>query len=132
MDTQTLTRTRTDGDLRERMCPSREQLRVAAAMFGAATEDVTVIVVPVVVPVAPDQLVAGPAAARPVQYPGGYWLADRGGREGAYSFRAAREAAQAVAREHLQAGGGQGVAGWISIRPNGTWAALDGLLPGPR
>ncbi len=32
--------------LRQRLHPSREQLRVAAAMFRVATEDVTSVVVP--------------------------------------------------------------------------------------
>jgi hypothetical protein len=130
MDTQTLTRT--GGDVRRQLHPSREQLRVAAAMFGAATEDVTAIVVPVVVPAAAGPVVAEQLDAQPVEYPGGYWLADRAGREGAYSFSAARDAAQAAAQAYLGRAGRNGLAGWISIRPNGTWAALDGLVPAPR
>jgi hypothetical protein len=102
--------------------PSREQLRVAKAMFAVAPEDVTSVVVPVAMP---GTDVDGPARGR-VEYPGGYWLADRGSRDGAYSFLAARDAARSAAERHLRACGQQGVAGWVSIRPNGTWALFDG------
>jgi hypothetical protein len=110
-----------DPALRSRIRPSREQLRVAAAMFAAAPEDVTSVVVPIVVsdPVHP----ADPR----VEYPGGYWLADRGSTTGAYDYRSARDAAEAAAEAHLRERGGAGLPGWVSIRTNGTWAAFDGL-----
>jgi hypothetical protein len=105
-----------DNDLRGRFQPSREQLRVAAAMFRASPEDVTSVVVPVVM---------SEADPRP-EHPGGYWLADRGRRDGAYGFPAARRAAEAAASAHLLRAGRHGLAGWVSIRPDGTWSALDG------
>jgi hypothetical protein len=103
-------------DERRRLRPSREQLRVAAAMFAAAPEEVTSVVVPIVM--------GDPGR---VEYPGGYWLADRSVPDGSYGYRAAREAAEAAAEAHLRDRGGDGVPGWVSIRPNGTWAAFDGL-----
>lgn len=112
-----------DTDLRRRVRPSREQLRVAAAIFTAATEDVTSVVVPIVVPGSD----GGHVSERSFEYPGGYWLADRGSPEGAYSFRVARDAAAAAAEAHLRTRGRRGVPGWVSIRPDGTWAVGDGL-----
>jgi len=121
------TLTRLDTDLRERLHPSREQLRVAAAMFRVATEDITSVVVPVVAALADD---LQPEGVHPdvdgLEYPGGYWLADRCCRDGAYSFRAARDAAEATAQAHLSRRGGHGCPGWVSIRPDGSWSALDG------
>lgn len=122
MTTPTLTHP--DSHLQRRVRPSREQLRVAAAIFTAATEDVTSVVVPIVVPGTD----GGRASERSFEYPGGYWLADRGSPEGAYSFRVARDAAAAAAEAHLRSRGQQGVPGWVSIRPDGTWAVFDGLL----
>ena len=66
---------------------------------------------------------AGPAT----EHPGGYWLADRGSPDGAYSYRAARDAAESAAKLYLRTLGRRGVPGWINIRPNGTWAVFDGL-----
>jgi len=103
-------------DLRGRFEPSREQLRVAAAMFGAAPEEVTSVVVPVVM---------SGTDPRP-EHPGGYWLADRGRQDGVYGFPAARRAAEEAASAHLRRDGRHGLAGWVSIRPDGTWAPLDG------
>jgi len=114
-------------DLRQFARPSREQLRVAAAMFAAAPEEVTSVVVPVVLAVVVSEANAGEQTAARPEYPGGYWLADRSAREGVYSFVAARDAAEAAAEAHLRACGRRGVAGWVSIRPNGSWAAFDGL-----
>jgi hypothetical protein len=123
-----ITLTTPDRELFRRLRPSREQLRVAAAMFRVATEDVTSVVVPVV---AAGMDGAGlddvrRAMAPRLEYPGGYWLADRGSRDGAYSFPVAREAAAAAARAHLRSHGDRGVPGWVTIRPDGTWMALDG------
>ena len=103
-----------DQDTRRRLRPSREQLRVAAAMFAAAPEEVTSVVVPIVL-------------AERLEHPGGYWLADRGTPEGAYGYRAARDAAEAAAAAHLQGTGRRGLPAWVAIRPNGTWAAFDGF-----
>ena len=118
-----MTLTPASADLRRRLQPSREQLRVAAAMFRAATEDVTSVVVPVVV-AGGDGVVPTPGGR--LEYPGGYWLADRGSRDGAYGYPAARDAAEAAAEAHVRAHGHRGVPGWVSIRPDGSWAALDG------
>lgn len=107
-------------EARRQVRPSREQLRVAAAMFAAAPEDVTSVVVPVVVP----------GTALRSEHPGGYWLADRSAREGHYAFSAACDAARDVATGHLRSRGRQGVAGWVSIRPDGSWAAFGTVLPG--
>ena len=97
-------------------------------MFAVAPEEVTTVVVPVVLPdAAPEPDAVQPAAQRP-EYPGGYWLADRSTREGLYSFAAARAAAEAAAEAHLRVRGRRGVAGWVSIRPNGSWAAFDGVM----
>lgn len=122
----TTTLARPPAPLRQRMHPSREQLRVAAAMFRVATEDVTSVVVPVA---APEPDVAAAAAVRPdpaLEFPGGYWLADRATREGAYGYRAARDAARDAAQAHLRRHGRAGVPGWVTIRPDGSWTALDG------
>lgn len=115
-----LTSAAPDPDLRRRIRPSREQLRVAAAMFAAAPEDVTSVVVPVVV--------TGPVDAPDprFEYPGGYWLADRSAATGVYGYRVARDAAGAAAEAHLRERGGAGLPGWVSIRTDGTWAAFDG------
>jgi hypothetical protein len=113
-----------DGDLRRRIRPSREQLRVAAAIFAAACEDVTSVVVPVAVPDGGDDV---GRAEQSLEYPGGYWLADRGRRDGIYGYPAAREAALSAARTHLRTHGQRGVPGWVSIRPDGSWAGFDGL-----
>ena len=122
------TLSRPDTDLRGRLHPSREQLRMAAAMFRVATEDVTSVVVPVVVAEGgdPRRDATAPDAGR-LEYPGGYWLADRGRTDGIYSYPAAREAAEAAAAAYLERHGGHGVPGWVTIRPDGTWAALDGV-----
>jgi len=121
------TLSRPDTDLRGRLHPSREQLRMAAAMFRVATEDVTSVVVPVVVAEGgdPRRDATAPDAGR-LEYPGGYWLADRGSRDGAYGYHAARDAAAAAAEAHLRHHGRGGRPGWVSIRPDGTWSALDG------
>jgi translation elongation factor EF-Tu-like GTPase len=112
-----------DPDLRRRIRPSREQLRVAAAMFAVACEDVTSVVVPVVVTGSVD---VGPADADPrLEYPGGYWLADRSASTGAYGYGPARDAAEAAAAAHLRARGVRGVPAWVSIRTDGTWAPLS-------
>jgi hypothetical protein len=103
-------------DVRRRVRPSREQLRIAAAMFAVASEDVTSVVVPIVV-----------SEPSRVEYPGGYWLADRSVPDGSYGYLAAREAAEAAAEAHVRDHGGRGVPGWVSIRTDGTWAAFDGL-----
>jgi hypothetical protein len=115
-------------DLRRRMRPSREQLRVAAAMLSAAPEEVTSVVVPVIVSgsAGRDGRIPNVAANPRLEYPGGYWLADRSVPIGAYGYRAAREAAEAAAEAHLRGCGARGVSGWVSIRTDGTWAALDG------
>jgi hypothetical protein len=114
-----VTLTQPDTDLRRRLRPSREQLReqlrVAAAMFRVATEDVTSVVVPVVAPDAAGPDGVGPAPR--LEYPGGYWLADRGSRDGAYSFPTAREAAAAAARAHVRRHGERGVPGWSPSGP---------------
>lgn len=112
----TMTLAPADPDVRRRARPSREQLRVAAAMFAAATEDVTSVVVPIVMT----------GDDRRPEYPGGYWLADHSAVGGAYGYRAARDAAEAVAEAHLRDRGGRGLPGWVSIRTDGTWAAFDG------
>ena len=120
------TLSRPDPEMRRHLFPSREQLRMAAAMFRVATEDVTSVVVPVVA-----QDMDGAAAPDRdedrLEYPGGYWLADRGRTDGIYSYPAAREAAEAAAAAYLERHGGHGVPGWVTIRPDGTWAALDGV-----
>jgi hypothetical protein len=111
-------------DLRARIRPSREQVRVAAAIFSAATEDVTAGVVPVVVADSDHQ---EPTAQWPLEYPGGYWLADRGRRDGTYGYTIAREAAEAAAQTHLRINDRRGIPGWVNIRPDGTGAGFDGL-----
>jgi hypothetical protein len=122
---------RPDAELCRRLRPSREQLRVAAAMFRASTEDVTSIVVPVVAAYPIDRSIepAGrtprPGAER-LEHPGGYWLADRASRDGEHGYLAAHDAAEAAARAHLDRDGTPGVAGWVAIRPDGTWTAFAG------
>lgn len=111
-------------ELRRRIRPSREQLRIAAAMLATAPEEVTAVVVPIVMTGADS---AGLGWNDRLEYPGGYWLADRSSPHGRYGYRAAREAAEAVAEAHLQRSGGIGVAGWVSIRTDGTWSAFDGF-----
>jgi hypothetical protein len=105
------------GPLPVRPRPSREQLRVAAAMFAAAPEDVTSVVVPIVL-TEPDQPTRSEVG---LEHPGGYWLADRSARAGSYSYNAARAAATATAQAHLHARGLRGVPGSVSIRPDGSW-----------
>jgi hypothetical protein len=114
-------------EVQERVRPTREQLRVAAAMFAAAPEEVTAVVVPAVVLLEPWDA-AGTPAPRPA-HPGGYWLADRGTRDGAYSFVEAVQAARIAAEAHLRAHGQRGAACWVTIRPDGSWVALDGRRP---
>jgi hypothetical protein len=111
-----------DADVRRHVRPSREQLRVAAAMFAVASEDITSVVVPVVVPV------GVPGADDRLEYPGGFWLADRSAHDGHYAFGSACEAAEATAEAYVRDGGGHGLPGWVTIRTDGTWSAFDGLL----
>ncbi|HEY6798722.1 MAG TPA: hypothetical protein VI248_28935 [Kineosporiaceae bacterium] len=122
--TTAMTLAQPEADLRRRLRPSREQLRIAAAMFRAATEDITSVVVPVAAACADGPVDRGPVTW--LEYPGGYWLADRGSRHGAYSFPIACRAAEAAALAHLCSRGERGVPGWVTIRPDGTWTVLDG------
>lgn len=111
-------------ELRRRIRPSREQLRIAAAMLAAAPEDVTSVVVPIVMSGADS---AGLGWNERLDHPGGYWLADRSQPDGRYGYRAARQAAEAAAEAHLDRHDAVGVAGWVSIRTDGTWVAFDGF-----
>ncbi len=113
--------TRPEDDLRDRMVPSEDQRRIAAAIM-AADATVRVVIVPIAMP---GKQVGFWQTGQAVFYPNGFWPV-----RSDPDHRAARDAADETAGRYLRGLEHVGVSAYCVIRSNGTFAVYEGIFDG--
>ncbi|HET8643799.1 MAG TPA: hypothetical protein VFM37_17820 [Pseudonocardiaceae bacterium] len=110
-------------DMRERLRPSGEQVRVATAMLAAAADSICCVAVGLALPGKTRGIWD---AGQAVEHAEGFWLADRDAWDGAFAYHCATHQAELAALRQL--GSRPGQTGYAIIRHDGSWSVWEGFV----